>query len=99
MYETVLSEIDSSGVLPDGKKFDGPAELRKVLLGKSDLFRRCLAEKLLTFALGRGLEYYDKCVLDELVAKLKSADDQFSALILAIAQSDPFTKRQSQRSE
>jgi len=92
-------KIDSTGVLPDGKKFDGPAELRKVLLGKSDLFRRCLAEKLLTFALGRGLEYYDKCVLDELVTKLKSADDQFSALILAIAQSDPFTKRQSQRSE
>ena len=92
-------KIDSSGVLPDGKKFEGPAELRKVLLGKSDLFRRCLAEKLLTFALGRGLEYYDKCVLDELVAKLKSADDQFSALILAIAESDPFTKRQSQRSE
>ena len=93
------AKIDSTGVLPDGKKFDGPAELRKVLLGKSDLFRRCLAEKLLTFALGRGLEYYDKCVLDDLVTKLKSADDQFSALILAIVQSDPFTKRQSQRSD
>ena len=93
------TKIDSTGVLPDGAKFDGPAELRKVLLGKSDLFRRCLAEKLLTFALGRGLEYYDKCALDDLVAKLKSADDKFSALILAIAQSDPFTKRQSKRSE
>lgn len=92
-------KIDSTGVLPDGAKFDGPAELRKVLLGKSDLFRRCLAEKLLTFSLGRGLEYYDKCVLDELVNKLKSSDDQFSALILAIAQSDPFTKRQSKRSD
>ena len=93
------SKIDSTGVLPDGKKFDGPAELRKVLLGKSDLFRRCLAEKLLTFALGRGLEYYDKCALDDLATKLKSADDQFAALILAIAQSDPFTKRQSKRSD
>ncbi len=93
------TKIDSTGVLPDGAKFDGPAELRKVLLGKSDLFRRCLAEKLLTFALGRGLEYYDKCALDDLVTKLKSADDKFSALILAIAQSDPFTKRQSKRSE
>ena len=93
------SMIDSTGVLPDGKKFDGPSELRKVLLGKSDLFRRCLAEKLLTFALGRGLEYYDKCALDDLATKLKSADDQFSALILAIAQSDPFTKRQSKRSD
>ena len=93
------AKLDSSGILPDGAKFDGPSELRKVLLGKSELFRRCLSEKLLTFALGRGLEYYDKCVLDELSAKLKTADDQFSALILAIAQSDPFTKRQSKRSD
>src|SRR5262245_50572535 len=60
-------KIDASGVLPDGGTFDGPAELRKVLLTKSDQFRRCLAEKLLTYALGRGLEYYDKCVLDEIV--------------------------------
>jgi hypothetical protein len=91
--------IDASGVLPDGAKFDGPAELRKVLLGKSDLFRRCLAEKLLTFALGRGLEYYDRCVVDDLVKKLKAGDDRFSALVLGIAESDPFRKRRGKRSE
>ena len=91
--------IDPSGVLPDGAKFEGPAELRKVLLGKSDLFRRCLAEKLLTFGLGRGLEYYDKCAVDGVVKKASSGDDRFSALVLAIVQSDPFQKRKGKRSE
>lgn len=91
--------IDSSGVLPDGGKFAGPAELRKVLLGKSDQFRRCLAEKLLTYALGRGVEYYDKCALDEITAKLKSGNDKFSALVLAIVENDAFQKRKGKRSE
>jgi Protein of unknown function (DUF1592)/Protein of unknown function (DUF1588)/Protein of unknown function (DUF1587)/Protein of unknown function (DUF1585)/Protein of unknown function (DUF1595)/Ca-dependent carbohydrate-binding module xylan-binding/Planctomycete cytochrome C len=92
-------KIDSSGVLPEGEKFNGPTELRKVLLGKSEMFRRCLAEKLLTFATGRGLEYYDKCVLDEISLKLKTGNDQFSALVLAIVESDAFQKRKANRSE
>lgn len=92
-------KIDSSGVLPDGASFDGPAELRKVLLGKSDQFRKCLAEKLLTFALGRGLEYYDKCALDEIVEKVKSSGDKFSALVLAVVETDAFQKRRALRSE
>jgi hypothetical protein len=92
-------KIDASGVLPDGAKFDGPAQLRKVLVGKADQFRRCLAEKLFTFALGRGLEYYDRCAVDEQVAKLKSGSDKFSALVLAIAESDAFQKRKGKRSE
>lgn len=92
-------KIDSTGVLPDGAKFDGPAELRKVLLGKADLFRRCLSEKLLTYSLGRGLEYYDKCVLDDLVKKLKNGEDRFSSLILAIVETDAFQKRRGIRSE
>lgn len=91
--------IDSSGVLPGGEKFSGPAELRKVLLGKADLFRQCLAEKLLTFALGRGLEYYDKCALDEIVNAAKTDKDTFSSLVLAIVKSDPFQKRKGKRSE
>jgi hypothetical protein len=91
--------IDPSGVLPGGEKFAGPGELRKVLLGKADLFRRCFAEKLLTFGLGRGLEYYDKCALDEIVASAKAHGDTFSALVLAVAKSDPFQKRKGKRSE
>jgi hypothetical protein len=92
-------KIDASGELPDGSSFNGPAELRRVLLGKSDQFRRCLAEKLLTYALGRGLEYYDKCALDEIAVKLAKGEDKFSALVLAIVESDPFQKRRGKRSE
>ncbi|MFO0800813.1 MAG: DUF1592 domain-containing protein [Gemmataceae bacterium] len=91
--------IDSSGVLPDGAKFNGPAELRKVLVGKSDQFRRCFADKLLTFALGRGLEYYDKCALDDIVTRARGSQDRFSAYVLAVVTSDPFQKRKGRRSE
>ena len=91
--------IDSTGVLPDGMKFQGPAELRQVLLKKSDLFRRCFAEKLLTFAAGRGLEYYDKCSIDEIVAKSLLSQNRFSAFVSAVVQSDPFQKRKATRSE
>ena len=92
-------KVDASGVLPDGSKFTGPAELRKVLVGKGDLFRRCLSEKLLTFALGRGLEYYDKCALDDIVAAARRSEDRFSAYVLAVVTSDPFQKRKGKRSE
>jgi hypothetical protein len=92
-------DIDSSGVLPGGEKFSGPSELKKVLLGKSDQFRACFAEKVLTFALGRGLEYYDKCALDEIVKAGKSGDDRFAAYVLAVVRSEPFQKRKGKRSE
>ncbi|MCE9561639.1 MAG: DUF1592 domain-containing protein [Planctomycetes bacterium] len=91
--------IDPSGVLPGGEKFAGPAELRKVLIGKADMFRHCFAEKLITFGLGRGLEYYDKCVLDDIAAASKANKDSFSSLVLAIVKSDPFQKRKGKRSE
>ncbi|HEX3147622.1 MAG TPA: DUF1592 domain-containing protein [Gemmataceae bacterium] len=86
-------KIDPSGELPDGSKFSGPAELRKVLVAKGDLFRRNLAEKVLTYALGRGLEYYDRCAVDDTVAALKKGDDRFSAMMMAVVQSDAFQKR------
>lgn len=91
--------IDASGELPGNAKFSGPAELRKVLLGKSDQFRRCFGEKLLTFALGRGLEYYDKCALDDVVTRGRAGQDRFSAYVLAVVTSDPFQKRKGRRSE
>lgn len=97
--EEQRSKIDASGEMPDGAKFDGPAQLRKMLLGKSEAFRKCFAEKMLTYALGRGLEYYDHCVLEDLVKNLKAGDDKLSSLIFAIVQSDPFQKRKGKRSE
>jgi len=86
-------KIDPSGELPDGSKFSGPEELRKVLLSKADLFRRTLSEKMLTYALGRGLEYYDRCAVDDILSALKKGDDRFSAMMTAIVESDPFQKR------
>ena len=88
-------EIDPSGTLPDGTTFRNPAELRQALLQQADQFRRCLAEKLLTYALGRGLEPTDNVFLREIVAQTKQGGDRFSALILAIVHSDPFQLRLS----
>ena len=92
-------KIDPSGVLPGGAKFSGPAELRKILLGKSEAFRNCLSEKLLTYALGRGLEYQDKCAVNDLSKKLTKGNDQFSQLVLAILETDAFQKRRGKRNE
>ena len=80
-------------MLPDGAKFSGPADLKKVLLAKGDLFRRNLADRMLTYAIGRGLEYYDACVLDDVVKQLKGNGDRFSVLINAVVMSDAFQKR------
>lgn len=85
--------IDPSGTLPDGTAFKNPADLRKILKGKQDQFRRCLAEKLLTYATGRGLEFFDRCHVDEIVKQMQDGQDKFSSLILAVVRSEPFQKR------
>ena len=82
--------IDPSGVLPDGQTFRGPSELKSILLAKKDLFLRCLAEKMLTYALGRGLEYYDKRAVDRIVARMVANNYSFSSLVSGVATSDPF---------
>ena len=86
-------KVDPSGELPDGTMFSGPAELKKILLAKKDLFARCLTEKLLTYALGRGLEYYDKRPVDRIVGELAKNDYKFSVLVAEIVKSDPFRLR------
>jgi hypothetical protein len=85
--------IDASGVLPDGSKFDGPRQLRKVLLAKKEQFVRCLAEKLLTYALGRGAQRSDRCFIEEIAKSTAKQDHRFSTLVLEIVKSDPFQKR------
>ena len=85
--------IDASGVLPGGQSFKTAQEFRAVLLGRRADFRRGLAEKLLTYALGRGLEYYDRCAVDAICAATAAGDDRFSSLVLAIAKSEPFQYR------
>jgi hypothetical protein len=86
-------KIDASGKFPDGTSFNGPSGLRKVLLGQKKEFARCLTEKMLTFALGRGLESYDRCAVDRIVARLAKSNYKFSSLVIGIAESDPFQMR------
>ena len=85
-------DIDPSGVLPDGRAIRGPDEL-KAILEADDNFIRVFSEKMFTFALGRGLEYYDKCAVDEALRRLKAEDFRFSTLVVAVVQSTPFQKR------
>ncbi len=88
--------IDSSGKLAGGDTFAGASELSELLARKrADDFRRCLAEKMLTYALGRGVEYYDRPAVEKISATLRAGDDKFSALILAVAQSFPFQNRRT----
>lgn len=88
--------IDSSGVLPDGTTFDGPAELRKVLAGKPEQFITTVTEKLLTYALGRGLDYNDAPTVRKIIREAALRNHPWSALILGIVRSDPFQMRRSQ---
>ncbi len=85
--------IDASGTLPDGKQFQGPRELQAILLEQSDLFSRALTEKMLIYALGRGLEPYDRAAVAKIQSALSEDDYRFSRLVVAIVQSDPFRLR------
>lgn len=83
--------IDASGEMPDGTKFTGAEQLRELMTRqRRDQFVRCVAEKLMIYALGRGLEYYDKCAVDEIVSTLEANDYRFAYLIAAIVESRPF---------
>lgn len=85
--------IDTAGALPNGQTFNGPRELSAVLKGKDSEFRRCLSEKMLTYALGRGLEYYDKCALDDICAAVAKEQNKFVSLVMAVVKSEPFQFR------
>jgi hypothetical protein len=85
--------IDPAGVLPDGKSFKGPTDLKKLLKEKKELFSQCLTEKMLIYALGRGLEYYDRRTVDRIVAGLERDGYQFSTLVTEIVKSEPFRLR------
>ena len=85
--------IDTSGTLPDGTTFRGAKDLKQILRGQSDTFTRNLAGKLLTFALGRGLERYDRGAVDQICTKVAASNYKFSALVLEIVNSKPFQMR------
>jgi hypothetical protein len=85
--------VDSAGVLPGGKSFHGPLELKQILKTDRDAFARCVTEKMLTYALGRGLERYDKPAVNLICSRLAASDYRFSRMILEIVESMPFEMR------
>src|SRR4029453_16979662 len=87
--------IDASGELPDGREFDGPTELSAILTQDRDAFARCLTGKLLTYALGRGIERADRRTVKTIAADVAKADYRFSSLVLGIVNSRPFQMRRS----
>lgn len=89
--------VDASGELPNGQTFRGPVELKNLFKKRDKDFVRCLAEKMLTYALGRGVEYYDACAIDAIVDGTVNQDYRFSRLVLEIVKSEPFQKRKGGR--
>jgi hypothetical protein len=89
--------IDPAGVLAEGQAIRGVDELKKVLLERKEEFYRSLATKVLTYGLGRGVEYRDRPALEEITRATSEGGGRFSAMILAIVKSDPFGRRRGER--
>jgi hypothetical protein len=87
--------VDASGTLADGTSFNGPREFRDALLKRPDLFVTTVSEKLLTYALGRGLEAYDRPAVRKIVSEAAGHEYRFSELIGAVTRSTPFRMRKS----
>jgi hypothetical protein len=87
--------IDASGTMPDGDAFAGPDGLRGILLDRSDLFVGTLTQKMMTYALGRGLEYYDMPTVRQIVREAADDDYRWSSIVLGIVRSAPFQMRRS----
>jgi hypothetical protein len=91
--------VDASGRLADGTEVDGPVALRRALMRQPESFVRTVTEKLLTYALGRGLEYYDMPVVRDIARDASSEDYHFSSLVMGIVKSTPFRLKKAQDGE
>ena len=85
--------IDASGVLADGTTLDGPLALRRLLLERREQFVRTVTEKLLTYGLGRGLEYYDRPTIRKVTREAAAHDYRWSSIILGIVRSPAFQEK------
>jgi hypothetical protein len=81
-------------MLIDGQKFNGPAEFRRLLLERRDDFLATVTEKLLTYGLGRGVEYFDLPVVRQILRDAAAHDNKWSAIVQGIVTSAPFQNRQ-----
>jgi hypothetical protein len=88
--------VDTTGMLPDGTTFDGPAGLRAALLAHPDRFVNTVTEKLLIYATGRGVEYYDAPAVRAITRAAADDDYRLTSLILGVVKSIPFRMRNSQ---
>ena len=91
--------IDASGSLPDGRNFSGAQGLEQVLAASPKAFAQCISEKMLTYALGRGLQNYDRPAVNGIVDKLTGDGYRFSSMVMGIVESLPFQKEQKDRPE
>jgi hypothetical protein len=88
--------IDASGGLPDGSKFEGVSGLEQAVLSRPEVFATTFTDKLLTYALGRGVEYYDAPAVRKIVREARAKNFRFSSFIMGIVSSTPFQMRSSQ---
>jgi mono/diheme cytochrome c family protein len=88
--------IDATGGLPDGSSFEGVAGVQQALLGRPDVFMTTFTEKLMTYALGRGLEHYDAPAVRKVVRRAEAEQHRFSSVVLGIVDTVPFRMRRSQ---
>jgi hypothetical protein len=89
--------IDASGSMPDGKTFNGALGLEQVLAATPNAFAQSITEKMLTYALGRGLQNYDRTAVKGIVDRITTNQYRFSALVMGIVESLPFRKAQKDR--
>lgn len=89
-------EEDASGELPGGVRFSTPSDMKKILKADPDVFARALTDKMLTYALGRGLELRDRAAVRQIVERLRTNGYRMQELVLGIVESEPFRKRRGE---
>ncbi len=87
--------IDASGLLPDGTAIKGPSDLRRALVARPDRFVQAFTENLLSYALGRSVEYTDMPAVRSIVRRSAADDYRFESIVLGIISSDAFRKREA----
>jgi hypothetical protein len=96
VVDEYYNRLDTSGVLPDGTVFDGAAELRAALVARPERFVGTVTEKMMTYALGRGLDYYDMPAVRRIVREAASDGYGMQSIIVGIVNSYPFLYRRSE---